>query len=506
MTLNDFHFRSDSDLGETSVIRQAVVSSPQASGPVHSFIRQLDDAPPAETLRDWLARLRVLDATNPSLWLTLARLHGEAGDRINQERVLREALRVPDKTPRAYMRLFQMFKDLNRVESLLNLVSDPDTATSNPLAFREEYYPLSRCFNSIRARTGTSSAIARAQELFAAEHLQAALRNSLASAPETRKALLDFGHRAGGRIQAGVLDLTVGRAEKLIGLYETLERPSGATLECLQDPIELGRDSGHPLWHALNPFFLLWSAAATQSNQGQNVQSGWRNNAAVRDDQFHSEATATFDDEYIRANPASAHLLNLVHRVTGDRGTVIDIGCGYGEWLRFLRDHSGVTLDRLFGADIHQGRVDVAKTLLLDGLDSDANKLRTATKALDQNLFQLDLLAMDGIAVKAELGPIDILCLMAITGCFSDDQIAGIIAQIARVGARYIFQTTVLERWGMWCGRENEPEMFASHGYNLVERHWLGIPLPEDLVGALAIPGKHWPNWCLFIYERDEAT
>lgn len=271
---------------------------------------------------------------------------------------------------------------------------------------------------------------------------------------------------------------------------------SGARLpESLRAVVPDGPDKGHPLWHVANPFFRIWAESATD----EDAQENWRSNPVLA-----NQPTGTAAERYAQwlTTPLEAreHLLDLVREIGGPSIRALDLGCGFGEWLRFLSDRADVPIDNLFGVDYHQSRVLATREMLADAATSGAKVAGDADDILTRNIQRRDLSREPGWA-DTGFQDIDLITMFVVTGVFEDDQLERVLAGLADLSPRYLLVTTVGRRWRLWHGRENEPEFFARNGFREVARHWLPEIAPPDPGMALMIPKRYWTNTSLHIYR-----
>jgi len=272
---------------------------------------------------------------------------------------------------------------------------------------------------------------------------------------------------------------------------------SGAGLpECLRDVVPDGPDAGHPLWHVANPFFRIWA----ESSSDDNAQENWRSNPVLGDQPTDSAA-----DRYAQwlSAPKDARdfLSELVREIGGPDIKALDLGCGFGEWLRFLAENEGVAIDNLFGVDYHQSRVEATRDTLVDAMENGARCLGDRSSILARNFHQRDL-AQEPSWKTTPIRDVDLVTMFVVTGVFEDEQLERVLEGLAALAPRYILVTTVTRRWRLWHGRRDEPAYFERNGFREIRSHWLPEVLPPVPAIALLAPRRYWTNTSLHVYRR----
>jgi hypothetical protein len=167
-----------------------------------------------------------------------------------------------------------------------------------------------------------------------------------------------------------------------------------------------------------------------------------------------------------------------------------------------MADHCGLPVGDLMGTDLHQTRVDGARELMTVVAEKQGMSPSAASVLTEEAIFQCDALAWDTTAFAASHGPIDLITLFVITGCFDDSQLEAFLDRISWIGARWIFETNVIDTWDMWIGRQDISPFYRRHGYRLIESSYLGEALEEDFLPYLVLPRKYWAARQYNIYER----
>ena len=263
------------------------------------------------------------------------------------------------------------------------------------------------------------------------------------------------------------------------------------------DAVRDGPHQGHPLWHLLSPFYHAWVGARADES-GQAVQQRWAANTNLFDsgapvESLIATAATTIDSHrpFIEA---------LAPRLRAAR--VLDIGCGRGEWLYVLGRDLGVPIERLFGCDLHEGRVRSARELL-DHLSKSRNKdEETTTQMLARNLFAADLLTLPAEDLIKRCGRIDLVLLSRITMAFDDPQLDCLLSKIAALGPATIAEVCPVERWSYAFGRSDLTPHFARHGYRAAVHGWLPETATAETLRHLALPRKYWVATRYYIFER----
>jgi len=190
----------------------------------------------------------------------------------------------------------------------------------------------------------------------------------------------------------------------------------------------------------------------------------------------------------------------LVQKFDPTSVRILDVGCGFGEWLRFLAEHAKVPVDNLYGLDFQKSRVQATREMLIDAGTKGAIFSRDANSVLARNILQRDL-SQASTTMDTEFRGLDIVTLFVVTGCFDDIQLDRLIARIADLSPRYIFVTTVTRRWRLWNGRPDEEVFFERRGFKETQRHWLPETAPSDRAAAMLLPRRYWTNLSARLYE-----
>jgi SAM-dependent methyltransferase len=246
----------------------------------------------------------------------------------------------------------------------------------------------------------------------------------------------------------------------------------------------------------MNPFFHFWVAARQKKKR---PDESWREDpvfAATRGPQALEDLYANW---YAAPNPAREVLRRQVEQLGPVPVRVFDLGCGFGQWLRYLRDECGVRAFDLFGCDFHDARVEAARTML----SSTACPLADAL--MPEQFFQADALNWDVEGFRARHGLMDLLTMFVVTGCFDDADLDRCLSIAARLEPRRILETTVTSSWDLWNGRSNSPDHFARAGYRLVESLRPGDPIASAGPLALVAPRKYWVANQINVYARDRS-
>jgi len=271
----------------------------------------------------------------------------------------------------------------------------------------------------------------------------------------------------------------------------------GASLPvCLGEVVPNGPDAGHPLWHVANPFFRIWAESSTD----ENAQENWRSNPVLG-----NQPAGTASERYGRWLSAPldtrAYLSDLVREIGGAEIRALDLGCGFGEWLRFLADNEGVAVENLFGVDYHQSRVEATREMLADAAAKGARCSGDPERILAGNIQKRDL-AREPSWKATSMRDIDLVTMFVVTGVFDDQQLERVLAGLGELAPRYVFVTTVSRRWRLWHGRPDERTYFERNGFREIRRHWLPEVFPSEPGMALLAPKRYWTNTSLHIYRR----
>lgn len=248
--------------------------------------------------------------------------------------------------------------------------------------------------------------------------------------------------------------------------------------------IEKGRYAGHPVWHVLNPWFRLWHAAKADTSR---VGAIWANDPAItkpRDQAYVDGLYASFLND---PNPGRDMLAKLVREI-GPDATVLDYGCGYGNWLTWLVDKCGVKPDNVLGVDALLARVEAAR-------------LMGARAGIPSYAFGPPSFLISPVPFFAPKN-FDIIVLAAVTGCLQDAELDATLAELAKLKPRYFFETHSIDSAPTWIGRPNSDAFFARIGYKPLRSEMLGDPLTRERLHELVCPAKYYLAMRCAIYER----
>ncbi|MBM3599443.1 MAG: tetratricopeptide repeat protein [Alphaproteobacteria bacterium] len=317
---------------------------------------------------------------------------------------------------------------------------------------------------------------------------------------ETRSFLADIRDRPpASPLDHGIELLLDGRPRDALAAYATCLNDSEALPEKYEVVLETGRDLAHPAWHLMNPFFYLWVEGSLQDEM--STQEQWRAPGTFNATRSTEQLLSGYD-AWEAAFPARHELKRSISELDPPPRRAIDIGCGFGESIRFLAKECGIPAEGIFGCDLHESRVVASRSLLAATAREMGLSAQSADTIAAKNIFACDALSWDVDAFTARHGRIDVVTLFVITGCFDDQQLDGFLARVARLGARRIFETSVVDRWDLWVGRKDGSAHFERHGYHRVRRRFPG----ETLAGkarAIVLPRKYWPGQQISVYDRD---
>ncbi|MDA1310154.1 MAG: class I SAM-dependent methyltransferase [Proteobacteria bacterium] len=281
-----------------------------------------------------------------------------------------------------------------------------------------------------------------------------------------------------------------------IGAYRRFAERCAKLPDSWQQTVRHGPLEGHPIWHIANPYFAIWSTAT----EDQDPQGNWRDNKTFNVERDTPDVLASYEAWLESDIPARAPLLNLLSRLELDTTRVLDIGCGFGEWLRFLAEKGGIPIQNLNGVDFHRGRVAETQRQLIEAAVHGGRCNGDPAAIVKNNIRQQDSLQLrpgENLSIR----DVDVITLFVVTGCFNDDELDRLVGGIAAFSPKYIFTTTVTSRWKMWHGRLNEADFFARHGFRETERHWLPEKPSLNPLSALALPRRYWANLSVRIYQ-----
>jgi SAM-dependent methyltransferase len=380
------------------------------------------------------------------------------------------------------------------IDALIAAVREaPDSLLASPM-----YYTLERGFAGLLG-SGMPVALAGARMLLSLPEVRLTLRSVLDARPGLGQMFYELGETQS--------DTTVRDAFQMLaagepaGVYEALQTvlhaPSSLP-ESLSRIVEGGPDAGHPYWHVVNPFFVLWRHA--REPRFGTVQNRW---VDVEKSAGGPNAETLEQYERWQAPPAAASaFLQFLDIVADDDPTILDIGCGRGFWLRFAAERGGVPIDRLKGIDIHLSRVNSARALLVDAVERGAHCSGDLAATTKRNIFVHSALDLNDVDAIRRVGKVDIVTMFVATGCFDDSQLKRLLNGVSNLAPKYIFTTTVSRRWSMWHGRDNEVELFAHFGYHQIHHTWVPDHLALTARHLLVAPRKYWTNLAVRIYRR----
>jgi SAM-dependent methyltransferase len=367
----------------------------------------------------------------------------------------------------------------------------------HPLGWQVRIAQLMLILTHISEVRGREVAAGLSLDLARSAVFQTRHRASAIKHPETLQALRDvLADLTDSDLRGGVTALIEGDVISTLECYGRFAARADAIPEPLCRLVENGAQAGHPLWHVANPYFALWS----DITRVVDAQNQWQKNRAVAAATDPEAKVAGYQDWLASDVPARAHLLDLVARL-GPRSTrFLDVGCGFGEWLRFLAEQGGVPIENLHGVDLHPGRVEATRRQLVEAAMLGAPCHGDPAAIAGRRIRHQDLLQFQPGA-NPDFHGVDVITLFVVTGCFDDGQLDQLLERLAALSPRYIFTTTVTSQWQMWRGRLNEGEFFARHGFQETERHWLPERLSLDPLSALVLPRRYWTNLSVRLYQ-----
>lgn len=362
--------------------------------------------------------------------------------------------------------------------------------------WKANFYPLDRLFSALIARDGVTAALSGAIELCMASIPSMPPLDLVRDRPETHAFLTSLVADPSSDLDRGIEFLLQSRpvdALRCYGKHFAEGGPIDAKYDCV---VGAGIDAGHSAWHVMNPFFHFWVAARQKKRR---PDESWREDpvfAAARGPQALAELYANW---HATPNLAREVLRRQVTQLGPAPVRAFDLGCGFGQWLRYLRDECGIKASDLFGCDFHEARVEATRTML----SSTVSPL-TGAMASEQ-FFQADALDWDVESFRARHGSIDLLTMFVVTGCFDDADLNRCLSIAAQLEPRRIIETTVTSSWDLWNGRSNSPDHFARAGYRLIESLRPGDPIATAGPLALVAPRKYWVASQINVYARDRA-
>jgi SAM-dependent methyltransferase len=269
-----------------------------------------------------------------------------------------------------------------------------------------------------------------------------------------------------------------------------------AELEVL---VREGPDAGHPIWHIINPHFHLRAAADSDEDVSQ---ARWRNTEAI--ERGFDPVKIENDYQRWRSGPQARLAGRLIEGVASELGrppTLVDLGCGTGNWLRFFAEYCGLPVQNLGGIELHEARAAQARAAVLGLLTSGAS-YDGLSDVVAANIVRGDLLNLDIEGLRTRHPSIDMVTLFVVAGCFDDGQLSTLLDSISRLGPTRVMTTTVTKKWDLWHGREDEDDYFAQAGYQLTSRAWDPIPLVNVPDLEVVGPRSYWVNRSLSLFQR----
>lgn len=362
--------------------------------------------------------------------------------------------------------------------------------------WKANFYPLDRLFTALVARDGIAAALSGTIELCTASAASMTPLNLVCDRPETHAFLTTLATDPSSELDRGIEFLLQSRPVDALRCYSkhlAEDRPIDAKYDSV---VGTGIDAGHAAWHVMNPFFHFWVAARQKKKR---PDESWREDpvfAATRGARALADLYANW---HATPNLAREVLRRQVAQLGPAPVRVFDLGCGFGQWLRYLRDECGIKASDLFGCDFHNARVEATRMMLSS----------TATPVVGgcapAQFFQADALDWDVASFRARHGSIDLLTMFVVTGCFDDADLDRCLSIAARLEPRRILETTVTSSWDLWNGRANSPDHFARAGYRLIESLRPGDPIAAAGPLALVAPRKYWVASQINVYARDRA-
>lgn len=360
------------------------------------------------------------------------------------------------------------------------------------------FYIARQLVQSIRERDGLGAACEVAIRFWQAINPAWTDRISPKLSAETRAALA-VACRSGPNspFDAGVRLLEEDRPLDALRCFADLIVAGQMPVEKYAVVIKQGDDVGHPLWHAMNPFYAAWRQAAGTRAGALDVQAHWRRIDVYGKQQSAHLLEQPYLDWTSTPSPPRAKVKQWVSKMTGPL-RVLDMGCGFGHWLRYLHDDCGVLVRDLFGCDYHDARANTARALV--GMSRDPDESRIAAPA--GNFFGCDALSWDPDAFVAAYGHPTLVLMMSFISVFDDSQLDQVLARVARLGPAYVIEQAPVDVWGANRGRRDAAPHFARAGYRLAERVYPGEALTAETVPFVVLPNKYWVATQLNLYER----
>lgn len=232
---------------------------------------------------------------------------------------------------------------------------------------------------------------------------------------------------------------------------------------------------GHPRWHIDNPWGLIWLRAKADTSR---VAEHWTQGAASSSPRDRAYVTGLYRTFCATPNPGRDEFGKLILDFTVENGRpprILDIGCGYGNWLRWCVDHCGVPPENVWGADHLQARVDASWLLLREA-----------------SVPAMNLWRWTGAPHAADIVKPDIVLLAAVTGAMTDEALPAFLSAVAAYKAPLVFETHAIDSAPAWIGRPNSDKFFAGAGYKPKGHKLLGDPIAEENLASLVLPAKYF--------------
>lgn len=265
------------------------------------------------------------------------------------------------------------------------------------------------------------------------------------------------------------------------------------------DVIQDGPNRGHPNWHTFSPWYHLWRAAKSDPSQSQEI---WRTNTAIARPRADAELDGLYATTLQEDKPEKPILRNLIERAhkrnadAGEHGapvTLLDFGCGWGQWCKFVVAGIGygIAPSNLFGCDFLPARVDAARRLCGGRIGVPAD-----------HFFQADALTWQPSEFVAKHGSPTIVTLMEVSCTLGDADWAVAAGKIAALSPRYVFESHSLRSWHLIVGRDDSNALWNALGYSLISETLPGERLTQSNLAELVLVRKYWHCARLAVYER----
>ncbi|MBM84653.1 MAG: hypothetical protein CMM47_01350 [Rhodospirillaceae bacterium] len=260
-----------------------------------------------------------------------------------------------------------------------------------PFSWKMNVVRLSRKLAQHIETNDTSSAIALARRLASHPGFVRAFAKSVRAEPATRGLIRQLQDCAQDDILrtalAALLEDTPGIA---IEYYERFAETGAPLPEEWSATVADGRHQGHPLWHVANPFFTVWSTASDQ----EHTQREWRNPDVFDTSRDEKGIRNEFQDWMAEKVPARSLLHDLIAGLGPRTTRVLDIGCGFGVWLRYLAEYCGVPVENLGGIDFHAARVAASQHQLIEAVRLGAHCAGAPKDVVKRTIRNLDCLEL----------------------------------------------------------------------------------------------------------------